>query len=186
MAVQRKVEPTAGNLDALMERVQEIALAGFRPETGVSDIALSHARFGHRPLRSPPHSHVGLLRKFILFAYVPTCKSVVIEPTLIRAESQTLRLLEHGGEAIRWTKKGTLLPGDAALLPLRPAWSGAGRARHHADHAARPAGVRRPPGHLRGRTARHHQHRGRAVGRGGPRQRHHRVLYAGAASATLT
>jgi hypothetical protein len=34
VAVQRKVEPTAGNLDALMELVEEIALAGFRPETG--------------------------------------------------------------------------------------------------------------------------------------------------------
>jgi hypothetical protein len=34
VAVQRKVEPTAGNLDALLELVEEIALAGFRPETG--------------------------------------------------------------------------------------------------------------------------------------------------------
>jgi len=43
---------------------------------------------GTSPPGSPPHSHVGLLRKFILFAYDPQRKSVVIGPTLIRAESR--------------------------------------------------------------------------------------------------
>lgn len=62
---------------------------------------------GTSPPGSPPHSHVGLLRKFILFAYDPTRKSVVIGPTLIRAESQAPRLLEHGGEAVRRTKTRT-------------------------------------------------------------------------------
>ena len=60
-----------------------------------------------RPPGSPPYSHVGLLRKFILFAYDPQRKSVVIGPTLIRAESQAPRLLEHGGEAVRRTKTKT-------------------------------------------------------------------------------
>ncbi|MFQ3593688.1 MAG: hypothetical protein SNJ82_10975 [Gemmataceae bacterium] len=46
------------------------------------------------------------MRKFILFAYDPTRQSVVIGPTLIRAESQAPRLLEHGGEAVR--RKGML------------------------------------------------------------------------------
>lgn len=46
MAVQRKVEPSVENLDVLMELVEEIA---------------DHVR-----------SHVGLLRRFILFAYDPT------------------------------------------------------------------------------------------------------------------
>ena len=64
-------------------------------------------RKGTSPPGSPPHSHVGLLRKFILFAYDPTRKSVVIGPTLIRAESQAPRLLEHGGEAVRRTKTRT-------------------------------------------------------------------------------
>ena len=44
-------------------------------------------RKGTSPPGSPPYSHVGLLRKFILFAYDPQRKSVVIGPTLIRAES---------------------------------------------------------------------------------------------------
>ena len=61
-------------------------------------------RKGTSPPGSPPHSHVGLLRKFILFAYDPQRKSVVIGPTLIRAESQAPRLLEHGGEVVRRTK----------------------------------------------------------------------------------
>jgi hypothetical protein len=52
----------------------------------------------------PPHSHTGLLRKFILFAYDPQRKSVVIGPTLIRTDSQAPRLLEHGGEVGRRTK----------------------------------------------------------------------------------
>jgi hypothetical protein len=48
-----------------------------------------------------------LLRQFILLAYEPPCKSVVIGPPLIRAESQALRLLEHGSEATRCTKTKT-------------------------------------------------------------------------------
>jgi hypothetical protein len=64
-------------------------------------------RKGISPPGGPPYSHTGLLRKFILFAYDPTRKSVVIGPTLIRAESQASRLLEHGGEAIRRTKTKT-------------------------------------------------------------------------------
>jgi hypothetical protein len=48
----------------------------------------------------PPHSHVGLLRKFILFAYDPQRRSVVIGPTLTKEGSQAPRLLEHGGDAV--------------------------------------------------------------------------------------
>ncbi len=55
---------------------------------------------------SPPSSHVGLLKKFILFAYDPGRKSVVIGPTLIRADSVAPRLLEHGGETTLETKRG--------------------------------------------------------------------------------
>jgi hypothetical protein len=61
-------------------------------------------RKGTSPPGSPPYSHVGLLRKFILFAYDPTRNSVVIGPTLIRAGSEAPRLLEYGGEAVRRTK----------------------------------------------------------------------------------
>jgi hypothetical protein len=49
---------------------------------------------------SPPYSHVGLLRKFILFAYDPQRRSVVIGPALTKEGSQAPRLLEHGGDAV--------------------------------------------------------------------------------------
>jgi hypothetical protein len=65
------------------------------------------SRKGTSPPGSPPFSHVGLLRKFILFAYDPQRKSVVIGPTLIRAESVAPRLLEHGGETTLETKRGS-------------------------------------------------------------------------------
>ena len=57
-------------------------------------------RKGTSPPGSPPYSHVGLLRKFILFAYDPQRKSVVIGPTLTKAGSQAPRLLEYGGEVV--------------------------------------------------------------------------------------
>jgi hypothetical protein len=63
-------------------------------------------RKGTSPPGSPPYSHVGLLRKFILFAYDADRQSVVIGPTLIREGSQAPRLLEHGGEATLETKRG--------------------------------------------------------------------------------
>jgi hypothetical protein len=61
---------------------------------------------GTSPPGSPPHSHTGLLRKFILFAFDPQSKSVVIGPTMIREGSQAPRLLEHGGDTILETRRG--------------------------------------------------------------------------------
>jgi len=63
---------------------------------------------------SPPYSHVGLLRKFILFAYEPARQSVVIGPVLLREGSDVLRLPEQGGRRC------------AAGCTMR-AWSGVGR-----------------------------------------------------------
>lgn len=57
-------------------------------------------RKGTSPPGRPPNSHVGLLRKFILFAYDPQRRSVVIGPTLTKEDSQAPRLLEHGGDAV--------------------------------------------------------------------------------------
>ena len=61
-------------------------------------------RKGTSPPGSPPYSHVGLLRKFILFAYDARRKSVVIGPTLLREGSRAPELLEHGGEVVRREK----------------------------------------------------------------------------------
>lgn len=45
---------------------------------------------------SPPHSHVGLLRKFILFGYDRQSESVIIGPVGFR-KSTAPRVLEQGG-----------------------------------------------------------------------------------------
>jgi hypothetical protein len=63
-------------------------------------------RKGTSPPGQPPYSHVGLLRKFILFAYDADRQSVVIGPTLIREGSAAPRLLEHGGDTVLETRKG--------------------------------------------------------------------------------
>ena len=66
-------------------------------------------RMGTSPPGGPPFSHVGLLRKFILFAYDPARQSVVIGPTPLRDGAAAPRLLEHGGEATLETKRGRRL-----------------------------------------------------------------------------
>jgi hypothetical protein len=57
-------------------------------------------RKGTSPPGQPPYSHVGLLRRFILFAYDQPRRSVVIGPMLLREESDAPKLLEHGGDAV--------------------------------------------------------------------------------------
>lgn len=64
-------------------------------------------RKGTSPPGGPPFSHVGLLRKFILFAYDADRKSVVIGPTLIREGAEAARLLEHGGDTTLETRRGS-------------------------------------------------------------------------------
>lgn len=59
-------------------------------------------RPGTSPPGGPPFSHVGLLRRFILFAYDAERGSVVIGPVRLNAKSgEAPRLLEHGGPALR-------------------------------------------------------------------------------------
>jgi hypothetical protein len=54
------------------------------------------------PPGSPPSSHVGLLRQFILFTWDPTHRSVVIGPTKLNAKGdEAPRLLEYGGTTFR-------------------------------------------------------------------------------------
>ncbi len=63
-------------------------------------------RKGISPPGQPPYSHVGLLRQFVLFAYDQPRRSVVIGPVLLREESDAPKLLEHGGDVVRRTKRG--------------------------------------------------------------------------------
>lgn len=64
-------------------------------------------RKGTSPPGGPPYSHVGLLRKFILFAFDADRKSVVIGPTLTGEGSEAPRLLEHGGDTTLETRRGS-------------------------------------------------------------------------------
>jgi hypothetical protein len=88
-------------------------------------------RKGTSPPGQPPYSHVGLLRKFILFAYDQDRKSVVIGPTLTKEESEAPRLLEHGGNTemevrgkarrVRYRPRTFMGPAFEAEKPKLPA-----------------------------------------------------------------
>jgi hypothetical protein len=88
-------------------------------------------RQGTSPPGQPPYSHVGLLRQFILFAYDPQRKSVVIGPTLLKEGSQAPRLLEYGGTAViedrgrkrraRYRSRPFMRPAFEAEQPKLPA-----------------------------------------------------------------
>ena len=64
----------------------------------------------------PPHSHVGLLRNGILFAYDSHRKSVVIGPVLLRLGSPVPALLEYGGYGRRSKNRS----GKSAYWRARP------------------------------------------------------------------
>ncbi|GJQ27797.1 MAG: hypothetical protein HBSAPP02_28290 [Phycisphaerae bacterium] len=49
------------------------------------------------PPGSPPHSHVGLLRNFVLFGYDRASDSVVVGPVKLNKPTEAPRVLEHGG-----------------------------------------------------------------------------------------
>lgn len=53
---------------------------------------------GVAPPGQPPHSHVGLLRRFLFFAYEPVSESVVIGPAKLNKPTEAPRVLEHGGK----------------------------------------------------------------------------------------
>jgi len=54
-------------------------------------------RKGSAPPGSPPHSHVGMLRNFILFGYDRASDSVVVGPAKLNKPTEAPRVLEHGG-----------------------------------------------------------------------------------------
>ena len=84
---------------------------------------------------SPPSSHAGLLKRFILFAYDPARRGVVIGPTRLNAKTggKAPPLLEYGGNVVRerWGRRRVVryLPRpfmhpalDAELVRLPPLW----------------------------------------------------------------
>jgi hypothetical protein len=56
----------------------------------------------------PPHSHVGLLRRFLFFSYDPDNKSVVIGPAKISGtvDPDALPALEYGGSSTTEDRRG--------------------------------------------------------------------------------
>jgi hypothetical protein len=71
-------------------------------------------RKGTSPPGSPPYSHVGLLRRFILFAYNPQRKSVVIGPTLTKEGSPAPT---NRRRPQTWTSRNGLNPGASRWTP---------------------------------------------------------------------
>ncbi len=57
-------------------------------------------RKGSAPPGAPPHSHVGLLRRFILFGYDRASDSVVVGPVKLNKPTEAPRVLEHGGRML--------------------------------------------------------------------------------------
>jgi len=55
---------------------------------------------GAAPPGQPPHSHTGLLKRFLYFAYEPASDSVVIGPAKLNKPGAAPRVLEHGGKAL--------------------------------------------------------------------------------------
>lgn len=57
-------------------------------------------RKGAAPPGSPPHSHVGLLKRFLFFAYEPASDTVVIGPARLNKPGEAPHVLEHGGKTL--------------------------------------------------------------------------------------
>lgn len=57
-------------------------------------------RKGAAPPGQPPHSHTGLLKRFLYFAYEPASDSVVIGPAKLNKPGAAPRVLEHGGKTL--------------------------------------------------------------------------------------
>lgn len=82
-------------------------------------------RQGSAPPGRPPHSHTGLLRRFILFGYDRASDSVVVGPVRLNQGAEAPRVLEHGGKAtIVRRRRGRLVKTRVRIAPrpyMRPA-----------------------------------------------------------------
>ncbi len=67
-------------------------------------------RKGAAPPGQPPHSHTGLLKRFIYFAYDPASDSVVIGPARLNKPGAAPSVLEHGGQTtIQHRRRGKVV-----------------------------------------------------------------------------
>jgi hypothetical protein len=66
------------------------------------------SRKGAAPPGQPPHSHTGLLKRFIFFGYDPSTESVVVGPAKLNRPTGAPHILEFGGGVV--AKKPLLVP----------------------------------------------------------------------------
>ena len=83
-------------MDAV-ERARRKALAG--SGALVRKIAKDSIRKRKKPSRpgEPPHSHTGLLKRFIFFGYDEFSRGVVVGPVALKRRATVPHLLEYGG-----------------------------------------------------------------------------------------
>jgi len=75
-------------------------------------------RKGSAPPGQPPHSHTGVLKRFIFFGYDPTTESVVVGPARINRTSDAPHTLEFGGTtAVERGRKGKIRKRRVRIAP---------------------------------------------------------------------
>ncbi|NUQ49920.1 MAG: hypothetical protein HUU27_08385 [Phycisphaerae bacterium] len=75
-------------------------------------------RKGSAPPGKPPHSHTGLLKRFIFFGYDPGTESVVVGPARINRTTDAPHTLEFGGTtAIESGRKGKFRKRKVRIAP---------------------------------------------------------------------
>lgn len=73
---------------------------------------------GSAPPGKPPHSHTGLLRRFIFFGYDPGSDSVVVGPAKLNRSTEAPRVLEHGGTTtVERRRKGRVRKRKVRIKP---------------------------------------------------------------------
>ncbi len=72
-------------------------------------------RKGPAPPGKPPHSHTGLLKRFIFFGYDPASDSVVVGPVGFK-RSTAPHVLEFGGKSeVRYRRRGKVVKTRATI-----------------------------------------------------------------------
>ncbi len=75
-------------------------------------------RKGSAPPGTPPHSHTGLLKRFIFFGYDPTTESVVVGPARINRTTGAPHTLEFGGTTtVERRRKGKVRARKVRIAP---------------------------------------------------------------------
>ena len=83
---------------------------------------------GPAPPGQPPHSHVGLLKRWILFGYDKTRESVVVGPSKLPKKGNVPETLEKGGTVTRKNpRRINRKIGDGGVILLRKSNSAASK-----------------------------------------------------------